>query len=313
MAEKRAKHAFGNSQDLQKALDSGKIDAYDILFLDGDTEPKIGWIDAKGEIRLVQNEADFSELETLIAAKADAADVEALEEKIANKVTAEEVDAKIANKVDAVEVDAKIESSVATANAYTNKMIEAAMDEHLTKKYEIMDVPVGTLVNYREDEIRIMVPNTAVWNKQNVGDGGDANCYYMTLRTYAPEGAVGYREHLGSQVDEEILVDLKTDEYGRKYQPTWLALAKYDAASDTWTYYGSTSTVNHYIGWDYRIDFYDAENVMIASNGIRINLSNENCHATVEPYYVSEIKTDVEAMIDKKIEEVNSSYEIVEF
>lgn len=99
MAEKRAKHAFGNSQDLQMALDSGKIDAYDILFLDGDTEPKIGWIDAKGEIRMVQNEADFSELEAIIATKASASDVEALEIEIATKVTSEEVDVKIEEKI----------------------------------------------------------------------------------------------------------------------------------------------------------------------------------------------------------------------
>lgn len=112
MAEKRAKHAFGNSVDIQKALDAGKIDAYDILFLDGDTEPKIGWIDSKGEIRLVQNESDFSEFEAILATKANVADVEALEEAMATKVGTEEIESlesQIATKVDADTVQTMIE------------------------------------------------------------------------------------------------------------------------------------------------------------------------------------------------------------
>lgn len=325
----KAKHAFGNLADVQRALETGKINAFDILFLDGDTEPKIGWIDRNGNFRLVENETDFSELEAIIATKANVADVEALEiemaskasadavselsAEVANKVTAEEVEAKIANKANVSDVDEKIEA----ANAYTNKMIEAAIDEHLTRKYEVTDVPIGTLINYREDEIRICCKADAEFVKQNVGKGGDASTYYCTFKTYAPNGAVGYREHLGGQVDENILTDLKTDEYGKKYQPTWLGLAKFNESTGAWTYYGANSTANHYIGWDYQIDFYDADNVMIASDSIRINLSNEDCHFTFEPYYVSEVKTEaksyVETLVEEKIAEVNTSYEVLEF
>lgn len=99
----RAKHAFGNLADVQSALDSGKINAYDILFLDGDTEPKVGWIDKNGVFRLVENEADFSELEEAIAAKANVADVEALE-------------AEVATKTDAATVETMIEAAVAEAS-----------------------------------------------------------------------------------------------------------------------------------------------------------------------------------------------------
>lgn len=55
MADK-SKHAFGNSANLQSALDSGAIDAYDILFLDGDTDPKLGWVDKNGVVRMVDND-----------------------------------------------------------------------------------------------------------------------------------------------------------------------------------------------------------------------------------------------------------------
>ena len=50
-----AKHAYGNSENLLKAVENGAVDAYDILFLDGDTDPKIGWIDKNGEVKIVQN------------------------------------------------------------------------------------------------------------------------------------------------------------------------------------------------------------------------------------------------------------------
>ncbi len=287
----KTKFGFGSSTNLEAAIQEGKLNARDVLFLDEDTDnPKIGWIKKSGEAVILNDEkTDLSEVE---------ADIANLESALATKITADEVDAKIADKADIADVDAKI---------------AAAMDEHLSKKYEIADVPAGTLVKIGEHEIRIMCPKSAVWTKQNVGAGGDANCYYMTFRTYSPDGAVGYKEHLGNQVDAEILTDLKMDEHGRKYQPTWLAIAKYDNATGAWSYYGASSKSNHYIGWDYQIDWFDADGVMIASDCIRINLSNEDCHYTVEPYYVSEVKTEVEAMVDEKIAGINSAYEIVEF
>lgn len=281
----RAKHAFGNLADVQSALKAGKINAYDILFLDGDTEPKVGWIDKNGVFRLVENEADFSELEAVIATKANTADVKALEAVVATKANTEEVNAKIV----------------------------AAMEEHLTKRFEVADVPVGTLVDYGENEIRIMCKADAAWKLQAVGEGGNANAYYCTFKTYCPDGATGYIEHLGNQVDKEILTDLKTDEHGRKYQPTWLALASYNQSNDTWTYYGANSSESKYIGWDYRIDWFNDDGVMIASDCVRINLSNEKCHYSTKPYYVGGMMKEVETMVDTKVAEVGSAYEVVEF
>lgn len=55
MAE-RARHAFGSSSSIEAAKQTNKIDAYDILFLDGDTEPKVGWLDANGETKIVDTE-----------------------------------------------------------------------------------------------------------------------------------------------------------------------------------------------------------------------------------------------------------------
>lgn len=175
-------------------------------------------------------------------------------------------------------------------NVYASKKFVDAVAEQV--KYEISDTPYGTLVNYGEKEIRVMCPADAEFVKQSVGAGGDPNAYYMTFKTYAPsDDAVGYIEHLGDKSDSEILTNFSVDQFGRRYQPTWLGIAKHDKGTDTWTYYGASSSVDQYIGWDYRIDWYNAEGVMIASDSVRINLSNEDCHYTAEPYYMSKYAT----------------------
>lgn len=305
----KAKHAFGSSNSVESALKQGIINERDILFLDEDTDkPKIGWVTKDGKaVILTDEKADLSEVE---------ASVEALETEMAAKANAEEVEAEIAK----VATD-----TVATAKAYTDgkveSAVEAAMSEHLVKRYEVADVPTGTLIDYFDKEIRIMCPANSEFVKQAVGAGGDANNYYMTFKTYAPSDDVtGYIEHLGDQVDAEILTDLKTDKYGRKYQPTWLSIARYDDATG-WTYYGKNSSVEKYIGWDYQIDWYDADGVMVKSDMVRINLSNEDCHNTIEPYYMgSALKAakeyadaQIEVKIEEKIAEVEGAIEIVEF
>lgn len=290
----KAKHAFGALERIDENIASGKIDAFDVLFVkNADGKPYVGWVDKEGNKVVVSNDEEIS----------------ALESKLSTKANAEEVDEKLGKVAT---------ESVAAAKAYTDGKVEAAVEaavsEHLVKKYNVDDVPAGTLVNINEREIRIMCPANSEFVKQSVGTGGDPNCYYMTLKTYVfDDNVVGYREHLGNQSDSETLTDLKTDEYGRRYQLTWLALAKYDDATGTWNYYGKSSSVNKYIGWDYQIDWYDSNNEIVASDTVRINLSNEDCHFTNEPYYVGSIKKEIDTKIEEKIAEVEAAYEVIEF
>ena len=192
-------------------------------------------------------------------------------------------------------------------------------------KYEITNVPTGTLVDYRDKEIRVMVPANAQFAKQNVGATGNANMYYMAFKAYAPDGAVSFKEgDRGVIVDE--MFDFNgdfagVDKYGRKYSICWLALASYDATKDAWTYYGKNSSTKKYIGWDYCVEWYDANGVVISSDHIRINLSNEACHNNVEPFYmksyVSGVKVNgtlldiVDGVVDVTIPVHKSSDEIV--
>lgn len=55
----KAKHAFGNSSSIEAAKAANKIDAFDILFLDGDTEPKVGWLDKNGEICIAEGKTQI--------------------------------------------------------------------------------------------------------------------------------------------------------------------------------------------------------------------------------------------------------------
>lgn len=286
----KAKHAFGALENIDSAISGGKVNQFDILFVkDKDGKPYVGWVDKNGEKVIVSNDEELS----------------ALESKLETKASAEEVEEKL---------NQMATDSVAIAKAYTDGKVEAAVKEHLVKKYEIDSLPDGSLVSYREGEIRIMCPENSVFEKQSVGVGGDPNCYYMTLKTYVfDDNIVGYREHLGNQSDSETLTDLKTDKFGRRYQPTWLALAKYDDATGVWNYYGKNSNEEKFTGWDYRIDWYDANGVIVASDSIRINLANENCYFASEPYYVGKIKKEIDTIIETKIAEVETAYEVIEF
>lgn len=112
----KAKHAFGQSADIEAAKQANKINAFDILFLDGDTAPKVGWLDSQGNTVIVDHRADLSkveaELEAEIAAKANSEDVKTLESQIATKADASEIETlqtEIANKVDAETVQSMIE------------------------------------------------------------------------------------------------------------------------------------------------------------------------------------------------------------
>ena len=323
----RSKHVFGSIKNLMAAIQDGRVDAFDILFLmNEDNKPTIGWVDKELNPIFLEDEKgecviEVSELPSI----GESGKLYVFEEdayfwngeryiNVCKPTDVTELEASIKALEELVAKNA--EEAKAYADEKAKEVLNVVQNSYEAIKYEFTDVPVGTLVDYREDEIRIMCPVDTVFSKQAVGAGGDANSYYGTLKTYAPENAVGYIEHLGDQVDPEVLTDLKTDKYGRKYQPSWLALAKYDETSDTWTYYGASSSVEKYIGWNYQIDWYDVDGVMIASDSIRINLSNEDCHFEIKPYYasgaVSEAVNEAKLYTDEQIQAIINAFTIVE-
>ena len=166
--------------------------------------------------------------------------------------------------------------------------------------YEISSKPTGTLVNYNGKEIRVMCPADTQWALQQVGAGGDSSKYYIGFKAYAPASNVNsFKESLAKTMTDQTMYYFVNNEFagidsnGRKYSIVWLPVAKHND-DDTWTYYGANSTADKLIGWNYCVEWYDANGVCIASDLIRINLSNEDVHASIEPYYMSGYVTDAE-------------------
>lgn len=261
-------------------------------------------------IKMVFNNADASNLYIPVKGLVDTYTAGSGIEIINNKISV-----KLADTTHGlVAVDGALAINLATRKSdgamskEDKKIVDSIPYAYVARKYEITDAPVGTLVNYREDEIRIMCPAEATYTKQSVGTGGDSNTYYVTLKTYAPgDDAVGYIEHLSGQSDAEILTDIKIDQYGRRYQSTWLGVAKFDETTGVWTYYGERSSIDKMIGWSYRIDWYNNDEVKIYTDSIRINLSNEDCHNSVASASVQAVTTELET-VKESITQMEKSY-----
>lgn len=184
-----------------------------------------------------------------------------------------------------------------------------------TQKYEIAHKPAGTLVDYREKEIRVMCPADTAWALQNSGENADPNMYYIGFKAYAPAGAVSFKEDLAQIITDQTMYYFEGNEFagvdvfGRKYSIVWLPAASYDEASATWTYYGSMSSNEKYIGWDYSVDWFDANGMRIGADTIRINLSNEDCYSNTASHEmialtseVTTLTTEVETINEKLVE-----------
>lgn len=145
MADK-ARHAYGSSSGLEAALQNNLIDAYDILLLDGETEPKIGWVDKNNVVRIVEDKVQVVRVEELPTSDGDenviyvynnegyiwdavnsqcipmskSADLTTLENQVSTLET------QIGNKVDADSVQSLIDTAVeeAVKNAASEEIVE---------------------------------------------------------------------------------------------------------------------------------------------------------------------------------------------
>ena len=145
------------------------------------------------------------------------------------------------------------------------------VEEMLKQKHVVSGLPEGGIVEYKDNEIRVMCPKDAVYVQQNPGEGGNPNIYYMAMTTQAPEGAVAFNEG-----DRGVIAERNVSLEGKKSKTIWLALAS--LSGNVWNYYGKSSTGANLIGWDYIIEWLDAEGNIIETNCVRINLTNEECH-----------------------------------
>ena len=164
-------------------------------------------------------------------------------------------------------------------------LIDVLDHRAVRNKVEIGNVPTGTLVNYYQDEVRVMVPSDTEWTANR------DNQYYMSVKLFAPSNAKYFRESLDKDITDDTYYEFENyefsgiDEHGCKYSLVWLPIATLD--NDTWTYFGKSSLAGKFIGWYWHANWYDDGKNLIGSDIIRINLSNEDCHSFEEPYYMA--------------------------
>ena len=237
--------------------------------------------------------------------------IEIVDDKISVKIAT--------NSHGLVAVDGSMSMLLATAeqdgamSKEDKKALDAIPSVYVARKYEVTSKPVGTLVDYRDKEIRVMVPADTKFELQNSGAGSDANAYYLGFQAYAPMGAVSFKEDLAETIADETMYYFEGNEFagvdaqGRHYSIVWLPVAKH--ADGSWTYYGVNSNEGHYIGWFYSVEWFDASGNKIGSDTIRVNLSNEDCHGYVEPYYMSAYATDEQvAALEETISSMEDSF-----
>lgn len=140
----KSKHGFGKSSGLDQAIASGALDAYDILFLDGETAPKVGWIDKNGNVVIAEGKDQVIKVDELPTENGDdsviylynheayvwdgtqcvsmtkSADLTVLEGKITNLET------QISNKADTSEVQTMVDAAVEAAveEAVSSEVVE---------------------------------------------------------------------------------------------------------------------------------------------------------------------------------------------
>ena len=179
------------------------------------------------------------------------------------------------------------------------KELETLSKEVVRQKYEVFSKPEGTLVSVKENEIRIMCPKDTDWQLQNSGEGADPNKYYVGLKIYAPNNEINsFKEDLAEIISDDTMYYFENNEFagvdenGRKFSIVWLPVALYNGETQSWTYYGEKSSTKKYSGWYYTVEWYDSNSKLVDSYSIRINLSNEECHSNIEPYFMSSINVN---------------------
>lgn len=184
---------------------------------------------------------------------------------------------------------AKMASDIEALNK-KSALIDVLDHRAVRHRVEIGNVPTGTLVNYGQDEVRVMAPSDTVWTANR------ENKYYMSAKLFAPSNAKYFRESLSRDITDETYYEFENyefsgiDEHGCKYSLVWLPMA--EQSGETWAYTGSLSATDKgFIGWYWHANWYDENKHLIGSDIIRINLSNENCHNFEQPYYMIKYAT----------------------
>lgn len=120
----RARFAYGSKANVEAAIESGAVDAYDFLCLNGENErPSLGWVDKNGNPVYVEC-VKYIEVVSALPEVGEEGILYMLEGKgyvwyneafvpMSESVDLSELEAEVATKVDASTVETMIETAVA--------------------------------------------------------------------------------------------------------------------------------------------------------------------------------------------------------
>ena len=177
-------------------------------------------------------------------------------------------------------------------------------------KYEVISAVDGFLTDESQNDLRVYIPKGSHYELQSVGEGGQANQFYMTVRAWSPRADVtGCRKGDYKNYDrdftsmESIKVDEKT---GRPYVDFWLAIAYTQDNGATWKEYADLSTDNKYIGYNWMVEWYVGDK-LVSSGSKRITLVNtRDMFYNNKDWYIPSMEAKINENASK-LEEVSSS------
>lgn len=217
-----------------------------------------------------------------------------IEEILQSEEFEQAVEANVADVLQGTEEEPGLETIVEKQSEKINT-IEKEIAAAAKVPYLVSSKLENTIVDYRDKEIRVLFPENSNWQLQTSGANANPNQWYFGVRIYAPsEDVVSFKEDMSAIISDDTMYYFEGNDYagidenGRKYSIIWLPAAQYDAEAESWTYFGKNSSTSKYIGWDYSVEWYNAAGVKVAADQIRINLSNEECHANPKDYYMGE-------------------------
>lgn len=210
------------------------------------------------------------------------------------------------------EINERIDTLEEGLNLVDLKDIAWGKNDANGTKFEIRSAVEGFLVDEAQNDLRVFIPKDSTYSLQNVGEGGDSQSFYMTVRAWAPRADVTACRKGDYSHYERDFTELETvkvdEESGRVYADFWLPIAHTDDGGTTWTEYGDNSTDGRYIGWNWLVEWY-IDDALVACGSKRINLVNtREMFYNNKDWYIPELEAELEAATSQ-LQEVTQQLE----
>lgn len=195
-------------------------------------------------------------------------------------------------ELDSAQLEAEIERAL-QAEAALNEKISSNLED--TEFELVKDSKVNFKLDNSQNDLRILVPDDAVFEQQQTGEGAANGVYYVGLRCWAPSKEARSC-HKGSNETElattdAIYFDEKT---GRPYADMWLPVAS--QTDGVWTSYVASQPDGKYPGWNFEIHWLDIDGNEIAFKTKRISITNQKNFINHKDWYIGGMESSINTL-----------------